>query len=207
MMAQYQRPWWLIVNKTDSLTTTIQEEAHPGERTFVIRGEPLVQGLAWLIWGPVAALLVVGVLIWLTISLDMRAQSSAVRALVILALLVLPALAWGGVALVLHLISQKYLQAERQAGLQECFIRLDQKQTALFYQTTAHSTEEKILYRQIQQVRVAPMIGRQDIKEMRLLLETDDGPIVLLNEKLGTLSQKNDLAQEIEQTVTRSAEK
>ena len=39
---------------------------------------------------------------------------------------------------------------------------------------------------------------------MRLLLETDDGPIVLLNEKLGTLSQKNDLAQEIEQTITHS---
>jgi len=207
MMAQYQRPWWLIVNKTASLTTTVQEEAHPGERTFVIRGEPLVQGLAWLIWGPVAALLAVGMLIWLAIALDIRAQSGAVRALVILALLILPVLAWGGMALVLHLISQKYLQAERQAGLQECFIRLDQKQATLFYQTTAHPTEEKVLYGQIQQVRVAPSIGRQDIKEMRLLLETNEGPIVLLNEKLGTLTQKNDLAQEIEQAVTNFAEK
>ena len=205
-MAQYQRPWWLIVNKTDSLTTTIQEEAHPGERTFVIRGEPFVQGLAWLIWGPVAALLVVGMLIWLAISLDIT-QSGAVRALVILALLILPALAWGVVGLVLHLLSQKHLHAERQAGLQECFIRLNQKQAALFYQTTTHPTEEEILYMQIQQVRVAPAIGRQDIKEMRLLLETDDGPIVLLNEKLGTLTQKNDLAQEIEQAVTNSAKK
>ena len=67
-MAQYQRPWWLIVNKTDKLTTIIREEAHLGERIFVIRGEPLVQGLAWLIWGPGAALLVVGALIWLAIS-------------------------------------------------------------------------------------------------------------------------------------------
>jgi len=206
-MTQYQRPWWLIVNKTNSLTTTVQEEAHPGERIFVIRGEPLVQGLAWLIWGPVAALLTVGVLIWLAISLDIRAQSGAVRALLILALLILPALAWSVAGLALHLFSQKHLQAERQAGLQECFIRLNKKQLALFYQTTVHPSEERIPYTEIQQVRVAPAIGSQDIKEMRLLLETDDGPIVLLNEKLGTLPQKNDLAQEIEQTLTNSIEK
>jgi hypothetical protein len=206
-MTQYKRPWWLIVNKTDSLTTTVQEEAHPGERIFVVRGEPLVQGLAWLIWGPVAALLVVGVLIWLAISLDVRAQNGAVRALVIVALLILPAIAWGVVALVLHLLSQKHVRAEGQAGLQECLIRLNKKQAALFYQTTTHPTEEKIPYTEIQKVRVAPIIGSQDIKDMRLLLETDDGPIVLLNEKLGTLSQKNDLAQELEQTVTISTDK
>jgi hypothetical protein len=206
-MSRYKRPWWLVVNKTASLTTTIQEEAHPGERIFVIRGEPLVQGLAWLIWGPIAALLVVGVLIWLAISLDIRAQSGAVRALIILALLILPALAWGVVALVLHLFSKKHVQAERQAGLQECFIRLDQKRATLFYQTTTHPTQEKVEYSQIQQVRVAPTIGSQDITEMRLLLETDDGPIVLLNQKLGTLSQKNDLAQELERALTSTTEK
>ena len=206
-MTQYQRPWWLIVNKSDSLTTTVQEEAHPGERIFVIRGEPLVQGLAGLIWGPLAAVVVVGVLILLAVMLNVREQSSAVRALVIFALLILPALAWGVVALGLHLLSQKYLQAERQARLQECLIRLDQKQAALFYQTTTHPTEEKVPYTQIQQVRIASTIGRQDIKEMRLILETDAGPIVLLNEKLGTLSQKNGLAQEIEKAVTNSAKK
>jgi len=206
-MTQHKRPWWLIVNKTDSLTTTIQEEAHPGERIFMIRGEPLVQGLAWLIWGPLAALLIVGILIWLAIAVDIRTQSGAVRALIILALLTLPVLAWGVVGLALHLLSRKHLQSEREAGRQECFIRLDQKQAALFYQTTNHPTQEKIPYPQIQQVRVAPAIGSQDIKKVRLLLETDDGPITLLNEKLGTLAQKNDLAQAIEQIVTNSAEK
>jgi hypothetical protein len=206
-MAQYKRPWWLIVNKTDSLTTTVQEESHPGERIFIIRGEPLVQGLAWLIWGPVAALLVVGVLIWLAISLDISAQSGAMRAVVILALLVLPALAWGVIALVMYFLSKKHVQAERQTSLQECFIRLDKKQAALFYQTTGHPTEESVEYTQIQQVKVVPTIGSQNIKDLRLLLETDDGPIVLLNEKLGTSSQKNDLAQEIQQTITKTTEK
>ena len=206
-MTQHKRPWWLIVNKTNSLITTIQEEAHPGKRIFIIRGEPLVQGLAWLIWGPLAALLVVGILIWLAVAVDIRIQSGTVRALVILALLTLPVLAWGVVGLTLHLLSRKHLQAKRQAGRQECFITLDQKQAALFYQTTNHPTQEKIPYPQIQQVRVAPAIGSQDIKNVRLLLETDDGHITLLNEKLGTLAQKNDLAQAIEQIVTNSAEK
>jgi hypothetical protein len=206
-MSLYKRPWWLIVNKSDVLTTTIQEEAHPGERIFVIRGEPMVQGLAWLVWGPVAALLVVAGLIWLAVYLDIRAQTGAMRALLILALLILPALVWGIVALVLQLLSRKYLLVERQAELQECFIRLNQKQATLFYQTTAHPTEEKIPYAQIQQVRVTPAIGSQDIKQMRLVLETDNGPIILLNEKLGTFSQKNDLAQEIGQAAGHPAEK
>jgi hypothetical protein len=204
-MAHYQRPWWLIVNKTDTLITTIQEDAHLGERAFVIRGEPLVQGLAWLIWGPLAALLVVGALIWLAISTDIRTQGDAGQALLILALLILPALAWGATAVILQLLSRKHLHAERQAGLQESFIRLNQKQAALFYQTTAHRTEEKIPYAQIQQVRVAPALGSQNIKEVRLILETDGGPIVLLNEKLGTLSQKNDLGREIKQTIENFA--
>ena len=42
---------------------------------------------------------------------------------------------------------------------------------------------------------------------MRLILETDDGPIILLNENLGTLSQKHDLAQAIEHAITRSGDK
>jgi len=36
---------------------------------------------------------------------------------------------------------------------------------------------------------------------MRLILETSEGPLVLLNTKLGTLSQKNDLAEIIEQAI------
>ena len=66
-MTRYQRPWWLIVNRSGGLKTTVQEETHPGERIFVVRGEPLIQGLAWLIWGPVAALVVVGILVWLAV--------------------------------------------------------------------------------------------------------------------------------------------
>jgi hypothetical protein len=206
-MTQYQRPWWLIVNKTNSLTTTVQEEAHPGERIFVVRGEPLVQGLAWLVWGPIAALFVVGVLVLLVISLDVRAQSGAIRGLVIIILLILPAVAWGIVALILQLLSRKHLQTERETNSQSCIVKLNRIQQSLSYQTTNHPTEETVPYTQIQQVKVAPEIGGQDIKKMRLLLETDEGPIVLLNTKLGTLSQKNDLAKIIEQAVASADQK
>jgi hypothetical protein len=201
MMTRYQRPWWLIVNKSAGLNTTVQEEAYPGERIFVVRGEPLVQGLAWLVWGPVAALLVVGILVGLAILLDIKTQGSAVRGLLIMALLILPALAWGMVAAGLQLLSQKHLRAEREAEAQVCTIKLDQSQAALFYYTTAHPSEEKVPYGQIQQAKVTPAIGSQDLKKMRLILETDNGPLVLLSEKLGTLSQKRDLAQEIKKTL------
>ncbi len=89
----YKRPWWLIVNKAGGLITTVQEESSPGERIFIIRGEPLVQGLAWLTWGPVAALLAVVILAGLAINFDVKDQSGAMRALFGAAFLILPALA------------------------------------------------------------------------------------------------------------------
>ncbi len=200
-MRHYQRPWWLVVNKSAHLNTTIEDDAHPGERIFLIRGEPLVQGLAWLIWGPVAALLTVGLLVWLAVSLEVSRQPWNIRGLMILLFLFLPAIAWGGVSLAAHLLAQKHLQTERHATRQECMIRLNQKQNALFYQTTAHPSEEQIPFAAIQRLRIAPALGSEDIKKTRLLLETDEGPIVLLNEQLGNFSQKKELTQEIEQTL------
>ena len=73
-MNNYQRPWWLVVNKSAGLATTIQEEAYPGERIFIIRGKPLVQGLAWLTWGPGGALLAVVILAWLAIAFKVNVQ-------------------------------------------------------------------------------------------------------------------------------------
>ncbi len=200
-MSNYRRPWWLVVNKSGGLVTTVQEEANPGERIFIIRGEPLVQGLTWLVWGPVGALLAVMLLTWLAITFNIKAQSWATRGFFIIAFLGLPALAWGSVALLLPYLSQKHLRAERQAAAEECIIRLDQKHGAFFYQTTKYPTEKEVAYKHIHRVRVAPTIGGQDVKAMHLILETNEGPVILLSGALGTVSQKNDLAFEIQQAL------
>jgi hypothetical protein len=206
-MNNYQRPWWLVVNKPAGLTTTVQEEAYPGERIFIIRGKPLVQGLAWLTWGPGGALLAVVILTWLAITFKVNVQPWITRGLFIIAFLGLPALAWGSVALLLHYLSQKHLRAERQATAEECIIRLDQKQGTFFYQTTQHPTEKEVAYDHIHRVRVAPIIGAQDVQAMRLILETDEGSVILLSEALGTLSQKNDLASEIQRALEDYSDK
>jgi len=124
----YRRPWWLVVNKSGRLITTVQEDTRPGERVFTIRGEPLVQGLGWLTWGPVGALLVILILAGLTVGLGISEQGWGIKAVFIVAFLALPALAWGGVALAMTRLSAKFVQAERQAEAQSCLIRLDQKQ-------------------------------------------------------------------------------
>ena len=200
-MTSYRRPWWLVVNKSPGLMTTVQEIAKPGERVFVVRGEPLVQGLAWLTWGPVGALLAVLLLAGLAITLEMSERSWTIRGLFIAVFLGLPALAWGGTALVLTRLSEKYLQAERQAEAQECMIRLDQNQGELFYQTTAQLHEERLAYQDIRQARVTHAIGGRDGQALRLTIETSLGPVVLLNEALGSQAQKVDLVQEIQQAL------
>lgn len=204
-MSNYRRPWWLVVNRSSRPITTVQEEAHGGERIFIVRGEPVVQGLAWLIWGPLGALVVIVILTWLAIALNVKAQGGATRVLFIFAYLVLPAVAWGVLALVFARLSQKHIRAERQTGAKECVIRLRQKQGEFLYQTSRESPEQKVSFEHIRRVRVAPPIGGRDVKALRLLLETDEERVILIDETWGTPAQKTDLAHELQQAVASYA--
>ena len=206
-MSRYQRPWWLLVNKSAGLITTIDEESGSDERCFRIRGEPLVQGLAWLTWGPVAALVVILVLTGLAIGLNVRAQSGAIRFLFVAAFLILPALAWGAVTIVANRLAAKHLTAERRAETQECFIRLNQQRGELAYGSNRSDEDKRFAFGRIRQVRVSPGIGVRDRKSMCLTLDTDSGAVVLLNEKLGTRAQKADLAHEIQNALNSFASK
>ncbi|MCL4303553.1 MAG: hypothetical protein KJ077_48150 [Anaerolineae bacterium] len=200
-MIPYRRPWWLIVNKSAQLITTVQEETRPGERVFTIRGEPLVQGLGWLTWGPAGALLVILILAGLAAGLGISQQGWGLKAVFIVAFLALPALTWGVVALALVRLSAKFVQAERQAEAQCCLIRLDQRQGELFYQASSQPQGETLAYQEIRQAKVTHPIGGRDYQALLLTLETERGPIILLNENLGTQNQKMDLAHEIQQAL------
>lgn len=197
----YRRPWWLLVNKSAQLTTTVREETRPGERIFHIRGEPLVQGLGWLTWGPVGALLVIIVLTGLAVGLGLSERGWLLKALFIGAFLALPALVWAGVALAVTRLAQKHVQAEREAEAQTCLIRLDQKRGELSYQANAQPQAETVAYATIRQAKVTHPIGGRSHQALLLTLETEQGPIILLNESLGSSNQKMDLAHEIQQAL------
>jgi hypothetical protein len=197
----FRRPWWLIVNKSSQLITTIHEETRPGVRIFVIRGEPLIQGLGWLTWGPIGALGTILLLTGLAIAFEISERSWLAKISFIAALLTLPALAWAGLSLLVARLSEKYVQAERQAESHQYLIRLDQNQGELSYQTNGQPEEEKLAYQHIRQAKVTHPIGGRDSKTLLLILETDHGPVILLNETMGTMNQKMDLAQEIQQAL------
>jgi hypothetical protein len=197
-----RRPWWLFVSKSTGLVTTVRTESSLAEQHFIIRGEPLVQGLAWLTWGPVAALLAITVLTGLAIILNIREQSPLLRGLFIILFLGLPVLAWAAATMLTNHLSKGYLEAERAAGARECHIRVRPGETELFFQTSSSPQEERLLYAQIQQVKAAPIIGGRDGNQAtRLMLDTSYGPIVLLDETLGTQAQKADLARELQQLL------
>ncbi len=200
-MSRYRRPWWLLVNKPAGLVTRVEEKTGPGERVFILRGEPLLLGLAWLTWGPVAALVVVGVLAVLAVTLPVREVAWPIRTFFILAFLALPALAWAATSFIMTKLSAKPLQAERAAEAQEAIIRLNGQQGELSCQMTARPEAKKIAYHQIRQARAAFAIGERGEKATRLVLETGQGPVILLDETLGTAAQKEDLAHEIQEAV------
>lgn len=200
-MSSYHRPWWLIVNRPAGLTTTVREETNRGERVFIIQGRPLVQGLVWLTWGPAAALAAVVLLAGLLVAVNIREQSMLLRGLVIAAFLALPALAWGLATLILTRLSQPHLQSERQAGARACTIRLNQEQGEISFSTTALPRPKKLAFHEIRQVSLTQPIGSRNSHTLRLTLETTAGPIILLDEQLGTQAQKMDLANQIQQAL------
>jgi hypothetical protein len=199
-VSRYQRPWWLFVNKSAGLITTVRADSSLHEQNFLIRGEPLVQGLAWLTWGPLAALLMVIILTGLAIGFNIKEQTALIRGLFIALYLGLPALGWVGATIITNTLSKKYLQAEREAEAQECLIRLQPAPGELFYRMNPPGREETLLYQDIREVRVDAAIGSRDGRT-RLILDTRYGPVTLLNETLGSQPQKLDLAREIQQSL------
>lgn len=161
----------------------------------------MVQSLSWLTWGPVAALLVIALLTGGAIAFDIREQSLFARALFIVAFLGLPALAWGGASLITHRLAESYLETEREAASQERLIGLRPRQGELFYRLGDGRPEERLPYQEIREVRVAPPLGERDGRKACLILEIEGGRVILLDETLGTQTQKADLAREIETSV------
>lgn len=204
-MSEYRRPWWLVVNKSKGLLTTVREEFAPGEQVFIVRGEPLVQGLAWLIWGPLGAVVVALVIASLAMSFDVKSQSAGVKILFIALFVLLPSLVWGGIVLATIQLSRKHIVATRRAEAQECVIRLDQKMNQLFFQTTTPPVEKYFAFVDIHQAKVTHPIGARDNKNALLTLNTKEGAVVLLDETLGTQAQKTDLALRIQQALENAA--
>lgn len=194
-MARYKRPWWLLVNKPAGLKTTVREENRPNERLFIVRGEPVIIGLAWLTWGPAAAVLAVAGMALLTVVLDIRDQAMAVRAAVIAAFLLLPALAWGVVTLILTRLSAPHLEAERQADTQIRYIRLDLARRELGLSSGPETEEIRLPLAAIRRFRVTTPIGATGGQSLLLAAETDTGPVILLDERLGSRAVKIDLAE------------
>lgn len=202
-MSSYQKPWWLIVSISQQITSTVRDESRLGERVFVVRGEPHVQGVTWLVCGPISALVIIGGMVGLAVALGVKEQGLLMQILFIVAFFALPALAWGVSVVLVNRASKKHVQAIKAARTQECLIRLNQKDGVLSYQLAGASTEEQLAYTYIESVKATPAVGAQSSKAMNLTLQTEDGPIVLLSEVLGSQVQKVDLAHEIQASLNR----
>lgn len=200
-MSSYQRPWWLLVNKPAGLVSTVREESRDGERIFLIHGEPLLQGLVWLTWGPAAAVLAALLLTGLALVLNVKEQTLLTRVLFISAFLALPALAWGGTTLLLNRLARKHLQAEVQADTREVLIGLRPNRGELYFRA-GHETEgQRVKFGDIRRVKVAQPIGERSGNQVCLTIETGPGPITILDESLGAYHQKVDLANEIDRVI------
>lgn len=202
-MSHSQRPWWLWASKSHKLTTTVREESTPAGPLYTVRGEPVIQGLTWLVWGPLSALVVILALTGLAIVFEARAQSLLVKAMFILAFLGLPPVVWGGTIVFVNRISGNYLQAEREAEALESRIQLDLKRDRLQFSRNDTSSVMTFPFKQINQVKVTEAIGGRGSDAVCLALETEQGRVILLDDRLGTEAQKYDLAREIQAALTR----
>lgn len=200
-MSQSGRPWWLWASKSNKLLSTVREERTPVGPVYIVRGEPILQSLTWLIWGPVSALIVITLLTGLAIVFRVNEQTMLIKAIFVLAFLGLPAMVWGGTIVLVNRLANKYLELEREADAQECRIQLDVRQNQLHYRKNTTSSELTLSFSQIQQVKVIEPIGGRSSNAVCLALETDQGKFILLDEYLGTETQKYDLAREIQTSI------
>jgi hypothetical protein len=102
----------------------------------------------------------------------------------IAAFLGLPALAWGLTIVLANKLSAPHLAAIRQAQTRRAPSRWDRGRGQLLYSPDSVS-EERLQFTQMRRVYVAPGIGARDVSQVCLVVETDFGPVILLNEAFG----------------------
>ncbi|NIT58545.1 MAG: hypothetical protein GWN00_20630 [Aliifodinibius sp.] len=132
----------------------------------------------------------------------MRSQSTAVKLLVVCAMVLLPVLFWvigGGI---INKIVQRALEQQIQAGREHVELKLD-----LAAKTFQLNQESPIPFDQITGFKLVSDAGvyykpnEEGSSMVNLMMETKQGQITLLKKNLGTLRQKLQLIHQLEASI------
>ena len=201
-MKQVQRPWWALALQMPALDTVLREDHHADEKRFLIEGKPVLKSLTWVIYGPILAVIAViasGYYVW---AFDIRAQPTPAKLIAVCGMVLLPLMFWftGG-----GLVNKLVVRALNQAAESGCqAVTLTLKLTEQILQINQAQT---FSFEQISGFKLISDSGlyydpeRAEGMQMNLVLETDQGAVVLLPKELGSVSQKLQLLGQLQALI------
>lgn len=201
-MTPYQRPRWALALRMPALETTLKEDHRPHEKRFIIEGQPVLKSLTWVTYGPVLAVfgvLVIGMAVWL---LQIRSQPVAIKLIAVCAMVLLPMLCWVLGGIILDRLMRPYLEAEVEAGRECVEIALN-----LSDKTLRQNAREPVTFAAITGFKLVSDAGLHYDPEqaagvmMNLVMETDQGQLILLDKTLGNIRQKLQLVSQLQAMV------
>lgn len=201
-MKSYQRPWWAFAVQMPALNTTLKEDHHTEQKRFVIEGEPVLRSLTWVIYGPTLAIVAVTIMGLVAWGFEVRSQSTAVKLLVVCAMVLLPVLFWvigGGI---INKMAQRALEQQIQASREHVELKLD-----LAAKTFQLNQELPIPFDQITGFKLVSDAGvyyepkEEGSSMVNLVMKTKQGQVTLLKKNLGTLRQKLQLIHQLKTSI------
>ncbi|OQY44209.1 MAG: hypothetical protein B6242_13205 [Anaerolineaceae bacterium 4572_78] len=195
-----KRPWWVLAVQMPVLKTTIHE--YHRQQKFVIMGEPIIQSLTWIVYGPLFALSSIVIYTVLAWNFEVNTQSLALRLSASCAFILVPMIAWFVGAFIMSKITEPYINRQIKANIQHVEITIDFTKDILQLNKNKAIPLENIA--DLQLISDRGEIYSHDAEYnplLNLIMTTDDEKITILSKELGTRLQKLDLLNKLEKLL------
>ena len=201
-MKSVSRPWWALSMQLPLLDTQITQQATPSGKKFTITGTPVLRGFHWIIYGPLAGVILAVLVAALAWTMEVRGAETGTKIGAACLIGAAPLIGWGIGGWLAGKIIEPILAKVAQENVQTAIIAID-----LEKQIIQLNQEATIPIESIRQWMLVTPTGAQHLPgattgaAVSLVVETDSGHIVLLPQSLGTSGQKQQLLTQLRAAI------
>lgn len=202
-MKNYKRPWWLLAAQMPLLETILKENHTPTQKRFTIIGKPILKSLSWVVYGPLTAVVIIGLFAILALMIDIQNQVGFTKWAFACFMGLTPFAGWLGGSILFSKISQLYLDREIEDKTETVEITAD-LETKTLHITTLPS----FAFEAVESFKLMTDAGiYYDAEETIMLLfnvvmNTTSGQYTVLSKDMGNIKQKQQLISQLEAIIS-----
>ncbi len=201
-MKSENRPWWALAFKLPLGEAVIKEDHRAGEKRFHVTAKSVYKSLHWVVYGPLFAVIVIGVMGLMAFVTDVKNQPHSEKITFAVFFFVLPIVAWLIGGTVMGKLTQRRLAQLVDSTKESIDIVLN------LNDQTMHINQDIVIpFAEINDFKLISDSGmyfspnEEIVSIYHLIMETEQGHITILPKSAGNIKQKLQLASQLEKAI------